>query len=86
VWWRGANRPVCEVATDALEIARPYARDLGEADALHEVERILAEGNGATRMRAAHAVGGMRGVLELLARETSGYGSTHTTSPIRSQV
>jgi carboxylate-amine ligase len=85
VWWRGANRPVREVAEDALAIAEPYARELGEEDALGEVRRILAEGNGATRMRAAHATGGMRAVLELLARETGGYGSTQTTVPIRSQ-
>ena len=83
IWWRGANRPLREVAREALDVARPYAEDLGEADALHEVERILAEGNGADRMRAAHRRGGMRAVLELLARETAGYGSTQTTSPIR---
>jgi carboxylate-amine ligase len=83
VWSRGANRPLREVAADALALARAYARDLGEEDALHEVERILAEGNGATRMRAAHARGGMAAVLELLARETADYGSTHTTVPIR---
>jgi glutamate---cysteine ligase / carboxylate-amine ligase len=83
IWWRGANRPLREVAREALDLARPYAEDLGEADALHEVERILAEGNGADRMRAAHRRGGMRAVLELLARETAGYGSTQTTSPIR---
>jgi carboxylate-amine ligase len=86
VWSRGSNRPVREVAAEALALARPYARELGEADALHEIDRILAEGNGATRMRAAHDKGGMRGVLELLARETAGYGSTQTTSPIRTQL
>jgi hypothetical protein len=52
-------------------MAAPYARELGEEDALGEVRRILAEGNGANRMRAAHAGGGMRGVLELLVRETA---------------
>jgi glutamate---cysteine ligase / carboxylate-amine ligase len=86
VWSRGANRPLREVANDTLALARPYARDLGEEDALSEVERILTEGNGATRMRAAHARGGMQAVLELLARETADYGSTHTTSPIRTQL
>jgi glutamate---cysteine ligase / carboxylate-amine ligase len=83
VWWRDSNRPVREVAAEALALARPYALELGEADALHEIDRILAEGNGAARMRAAHARGGMREVLELLARETADYGSTQTTSPIR---
>jgi carboxylate-amine ligase len=85
VWWRGSNRPVREVARETLELARPYAEDLGEADALHEVDRILAEGNGASRMRAAHERGGMRAVLEGLARETAGYGSTQTTSPMRTK-
>ena len=37
----------------------PYARDLDGEDALEEIERILREGGGADRMRAAHAAGGM---------------------------
>ena len=44
---------------DVLALARPYARDLGGEDALEEIERILREGNGADRMRDAHAAGGM---------------------------
>ena len=67
----GALRPVPEVARDALERARPYARDAGAEDALAEVERILAEGNGADRARAAHAGGGFDGLLEHLAAETA---------------
>jgi carboxylate-amine ligase len=86
VWWRGENRPLREVAAAALDVARPYARDLGEDDALQEIDRILAEGNGAMRMRAAHERGGMRAVLEQLAAETAAYGSTQTTSPIRTQL
>jgi carboxylate-amine ligase len=85
VWWRGSSRPLREVAAETLALARPYAEDLGEADALSEIDRILAEGNGATRMRAAHARDGMPGVLELLARETADYRSTQTTSPMRTQ-
>jgi carboxylate-amine ligase len=54
-----------------LEQARPYARELGGEDALAEVERILREGNGADRMRAAHAAGGMRAVLEGLVAEAA---------------
>ena len=83
VWWRGALRPIREVGADALELARPYARDLDGEDALEEIERILREGGGADRMREAHAAGGMDEVLARLAAET--YGSTQTTSPIRSQ-
>ena len=79
VWWRGALRPVRAVAGDALSLARAYARD----DALEEVERILREGGGADRMRAAHAAGGMDEVLARLAGES--YSSTQTTSPIESQ-
>jgi carboxylate-amine ligase len=85
VWSRGANRPLREAARETLDVARAYAADLGEDDALHEVDRILAEGNGAARMRAAHERGGMRAVLELLVRESADYGSTQTTSPIRTQ-
>jgi carboxylate-amine ligase len=83
VWWRGELRPIREVGADALELARPYARDLDGEDALEEIERILREGGGADRMREAHAAGGMDGLLARLAAET--YASTQTTSPIRSQ-
>jgi carboxylate-amine ligase len=83
IWWRGAMTPIRAVGRDALELARPYARGLDDEDALEQVERILRDGGGADRMRAAHATGGMNGVLDLLADET--YGSTQTTSPIRSQ-
>jgi glutamate---cysteine ligase / carboxylate-amine ligase len=75
LWHDGALRPVPEVARAALELARPHARELGSEDALDEVERILRDGNGAARQRAAHGRGGMRAVLELLAAETAqGYG------------
>jgi glutamate---cysteine ligase / carboxylate-amine ligase len=83
VWWRGALRPLREVGADALAVARPYARDLDGEDALEEIERILREGGGADRMRAAHAAGGLDEVLAQAAAET--YSSTQTTSPIRSQ-
>jgi carboxylate-amine ligase len=61
----GAMRPVREVAREALAAARPYAHDLTE------VERILREGNGADRMRAAYARGGMKAVLAALVAETA---------------
>ena len=70
IWSRGALRPLREVAATAIETARRHARDLGAEDALEEVERIVAEGNGADRMRAAFARGGMDAVLELLVAET----------------
>lgn len=59
-----------DVARTALDTARPYARDLGVEDALDGVERILREGNGADRMRRAHAAGGMDGLLAHLVEET----------------
>jgi carboxylate-amine ligase len=83
VWWRGELRPIREVGADALELARRYARDLDGEDALEEIERILREGGGADRMREAHAAGGMDELLARLVQES--YGSTQTTSPIRSQ-
>jgi carboxylate-amine ligase len=84
IWWRGALRPMREVGADALALARPYARELDGEDALEEVERILREGNGADRMRAAHASGGMDEVLRRLAVES--YSSTQTTLPSSSQL
>ncbi|HVL97659.1 MAG TPA: YbdK family carboxylate-amine ligase [Solirubrobacteraceae bacterium] len=71
VYTAGARRPVRELAAEALAAARPYARDVGAEAALEEVERILREGNGADRMRAAHARGGMPAVLSHLVAETA---------------
>jgi carboxylate-amine ligase len=71
IWDGMAMRPVRELAAAALERALPYARERGADGALEEVERILREGNGADRMRAAHARGGMPAVLELLVTETA---------------
>jgi glutamate---cysteine ligase / carboxylate-amine ligase len=86
VWWRGTLRPIRSVAADALAVAQPYARELGSEDPLEEIERILREGGGAERMRAAHRRGGMRKVLErLVAEADAGYDSTQTTSPMRTQ-
>jgi carboxylate-amine ligase len=65
----GDLRPVPEAARAALERARPHARELGSDAALEGIERILAEGNGADRQRAAYARGGMPGLLELLVEE-----------------
>jgi carboxylate-amine ligase len=60
----GALRPVGEIAAAALARA-------GDDPALEEVDRILRDGAGADRQRAAFARGGMRAVLELLAAETA---------------
>jgi carboxylate-amine ligase len=65
----GELHPVAEVARAALERARPHAAELGSGDALNGIERILVEGNGADRQRAAHAGGGMPALLDLLVAE-----------------
>jgi glutamate---cysteine ligase / carboxylate-amine ligase len=66
----GEARPAREVAAAALDVARPYARELGGEAALGEIDRILTAGNGAERQRAAHADGGIEAVLALLDEET----------------
>jgi carboxylate-amine ligase len=81
VWHDGALRPVRERAAAALALARPYARDTGAEGALEEVERILREGNGAARMRAAHAEGGMQRVLARLIAESAEPLATPASAP-----
>jgi glutamate---cysteine ligase / carboxylate-amine ligase len=65
IWFDGALRPVPEVARRAVALARRHA-DVPELD---EVERILAEGNGADRRRRAFERGGMPAVLSELVTE-----------------
>ncbi len=73
----GAARSVRELAREAVEMARPHARDLGSEEALDEVERLLRDGGGADRRRQAHAKGGLTAVLEDLVEETArGLGPT----------
>jgi glutamate---cysteine ligase / carboxylate-amine ligase len=71
LWHDGALRPVPEIARATVELARPYARELGSEAALDEIERILVDGNGAFRQRAAFASGGMPAVLAELVDETA---------------
>ena len=66
IWLDGALRTVPEVARRAVALAR---RQL-DSPALEEVERILADGNGADRQRALHAREGMEGLVHGLAEET----------------
>jgi carboxylate-amine ligase len=67
----GSTAPAAEVARQAVEEARPYARELGGDDALAEVERIVREGNGADDQRRVHGADGMDGLLEYLAERTA---------------
>jgi glutamate---cysteine ligase / carboxylate-amine ligase len=70
----GTQRPVAEIARQALQIAHAVARSLGGEDLLEHVERLLADGNGADRQRAAHATGGMPAVLRAVAIEPDSRG------------
>lgn len=59
--------------TPLREVARTTLESLGASgeDRLTGVERILVEGNGAARQRAAHERGGMPGLLRHLRDETA---------------
>jgi carboxylate-amine ligase len=63
--------PVREITTDLLALARPHARELGAEAPLEEIDRILRDGNGADRQRAAHENGGIPAVLDHLVEETA---------------
>lgn len=71
LWHDGALRPVPEIARATVQLALPYARELGSDGALEEIERMLVDGNGASRRRAAFARGGMVELLGQLADETA---------------
>jgi carboxylate-amine ligase len=66
----GALRPAREVVRATLDLARPYARDLGGDAALEGVERILAEDAPAWQRRV-HAEGGTAALLRELVEETA---------------
>lgn len=67
----GTLRPLRAIAREALALARPHAAELGSEDALEGIERVLAEGGGADRQRAAYREGGMPALLAGLVRETA---------------
>lgn len=69
--WGGALRPLRELAAEAIGLAAAALRERGADGALEQAERILREGNGADRMRSAHAAGGMRAVLEGLVADAA---------------
>jgi glutamate---cysteine ligase / carboxylate-amine ligase len=62
--------PASEVARGTLEVARPYAADLGGEAALEEINRILSDGNGADRQRRVHGEGGTEALLRDLVERT----------------
>jgi glutamate---cysteine ligase / carboxylate-amine ligase len=65
IYFDGALRALREVAASVL------ARLEGADPELEDIERILREGNGADRQRAAHEQGGMPGLLRYLAEGTA---------------
>ena len=71
LWHDGALRPVPEIARATIQLALPYARELGSDGALEEIERMLVDGNGAVRRRLAFARGGLSELLAELAEETA---------------
>jgi glutamate---cysteine ligase / carboxylate-amine ligase len=66
LWHEGALRPARAIAEEAIALAAPHTDE-----ALEGAKRILREGNGADRQRAAYARGGMRALLELLSAEAA---------------
>jgi carboxylate-amine ligase len=66
IWFDDALRAVPEVAGRAVRLARRHV----DSPALEEIDRILAEGNGADHQRAVHARDGMPGLISALAEET----------------
>jgi carboxylate-amine ligase len=66
LWHDGALRPLAEVARAAIELAAPQTPG-GELEA---IERIVREGNGAHRRRAAHLRGGVEAMLAEVVSET----------------
>ncbi|HWA52873.1 MAG TPA: YbdK family carboxylate-amine ligase [Solirubrobacterales bacterium] len=58
--------PVREAAARVLEAVAPYARQLGGAEPLAELERVLREGNGADEQRRLAREAGLDGLLARL--------------------
>jgi glutamate---cysteine ligase / carboxylate-amine ligase len=71
LWHEGALRPVDKLARDAIGLARPWLREIGDDRALGGVEGILGDGSGADLQREWHSEGGMPRLLERLVEETS---------------
>jgi carboxylate-amine ligase len=66
----GRVRPLREVARTLLSRLVMVAGELDCGDALEEVERLIEEGNGATRQRAEHERAGMEGLVRSLRERT----------------
>jgi glutamate---cysteine ligase / carboxylate-amine ligase len=73
-------RPARQVARRMLDSVLPYARELGSADALEEIERILREGNGADDQRRVHNKFGLEKILPYLVKRTHRRGHVSASS------
>lgn len=64
----GRPEPAADVVHALLDHVRPALGELGDRDLVEDcTARVLAEGTGATRQRAAVAAGGLDGLLDLVA-------------------
>lgn len=61
-------RPVASLLDEAMEIARPRARELGCADELEGLTALVEQGGGAGLQQVAYREGGMAGLLTTLTR------------------
>ncbi len=67
----GALRPVSELLSAALGVARPYAGELGCADELELLPGLLSREGGAGRQRRFHGLAGMDALLRELTELTA---------------
>jgi carboxylate-amine ligase len=67
----GRLRPVRELLEGALAVARGHARELDCVEELDGIRRLVEQGGGAGRQRAAHARGGLGLLLRDLLDRTS---------------
>jgi glutamate---cysteine ligase / carboxylate-amine ligase len=72
VRFAGAMRTIPEIAAEALERARHQAAALDCPDELRGIARLVQQGTGADRQRAAHRTGGLPHLLRTLVDETNG--------------
>ncbi|MGL6278045.1 MAG: carboxylate-amine ligase, partial [Gaiella sp.] len=79
----GVARRLGEVARETAARVLPLARELGDEDALGELEQILERGGGAGSQRAVVTRSGLAGLLRMLVDETHGTQSRAGPPPFR---
>jgi glutamate---cysteine ligase / carboxylate-amine ligase len=82
----GTLQPLDRIVRGALERIAPIAERLRCADELAGIERIVREGNGADRQRAAFARGGMTELLGHLRDETATPAGAEPRQPAEAAV